>query len=94
MDRNQIKDALRNNEVIVEFTNVNGDYRKMTCTLQESVVPKPTKTDPLTQKKVRAINEEVCVVYDVNAKGWRSFRWDSIVNTEIVTPFTDNGNCG
>ena len=86
-DRNEILNALRNGDVIIEFTKVNGDYRKMICTLNESVVPKATKEDPLTQKKVRAINEDVCVVWDVNAKGWRSFRWDNVVNAEIDLPF-------
>jgi len=86
-DRNEILNALRNGDVIVEFTKVNGDYRKMICTLNESVVPKATKEDPLTQKKVRAINEDVCVVWDINAKGWRSFRWDNVVNAEIDLPF-------
>ena len=86
-DRNEILNALRNGDVIVEFTKVNGDYRKMICTLNESVVPKATKEDPLTQKKVRAINEDVCVVWDVNAKGWRSFRWENVVNAEVDVPF-------
>jgi len=86
-DRNEILNALRNGDVIVEFTKVNGDYRKMICTLNESVVPKATKEDPLTQKKVRAINEDVCVVWDINAKGWRSFRWENVVNAEIDVPF-------
>jgi hypothetical protein len=86
-DRNEILNALKQGDVIVEFTKVNGDYRKMICTLNESVVPKATKEDPLTQKKVRAINEDVCVVWDVNAKGWRSFRWENVVNAEIDVPF-------
>lgn len=86
-DRNEILNALKQGDVIIEFTKVNGDYRKMTCTLNESVVPKAEKEDPLSQKKVRAINPEVCVVYDVNANGWRSFRWDNVVNAEIDLPF-------
>ena len=79
--KTEIQQQLKEGEVVIEFTKINGDYRKMTCTLQEGVVPPPAKNDPLTQKKVRAINEEVCVVYDINAQGWRSFRWDSIINT-------------
>jgi len=79
-DRNQILNALRKGDVIVEFTKVNGDYRKMTCTLKEGVLPPATKDDSVTQKKVREVNPEVCVVYDVNAKGWRSFRWDSVID--------------
>ena len=78
----EILENLRNGEVTVTFTKVNGDKRVMTCTLNESVIPKPEKTEPLTQKKVRAINPEVCSVWDVNAKGWRSFRWDNVVEVE------------
>ena len=59
----------------------------MICTLNESVVPKAEKEDPLSQKKVRAVNPEVCVVYDVNAKGWRSFRWDSVIDANPDLPF-------
>lgn len=86
-ERNEILNALRNGDVIVEFTKVNGDYRKMTCTLKEGVVPTPKKDDSITQKKVREVSPEVCVVYDVNAKGWRSFRWDSVINAEIDSIF-------
>ena len=86
-ERNEILNALRNGDVVVEFTKVNGDYRKMTCTLHESVVPAATKDDSVTQKKVREVNPEVCVVYDVNAKGWRSFRWDSVINAEVSELF-------
>jgi hypothetical protein len=86
-ERDEILDALHKGDVIVEFTKVNGDYRKMICTLNESVVPKAEKEDPLSQKKVRAVNPEVCVVYDVNAKGWRSFRWDSVIDANPDVPF-------
>ena len=86
-DRNEILNALKQGDVIVEFTKVNGEYRKMICTLNESVVPSAEKTDPLSQKKVRSVNPEVCVVYDVNAKGWRSFRWDSVIDANPDLPF-------
>lgn len=86
-DRNEILNALRKGDVIVEFTKVNGDYRKMICTLNESVLPPATKDDSVTQKKVREVNPEVCVVYDVNAKGWRSFRWDSVIEANPDVPF-------
>lgn len=83
-----VLDQLTQGDVVVEFTKVNGDYRRMTCTLNENIVPTPTKTDPLTQKKVRAINEEVCIAYDTTANGWRSFRWDNVIDAQIWTPFT------
>lgn len=85
--KQEILNALRNGDVVVEFTKVNGDYRKMTCTLNEAIVPPATKDDSITQKKVREVNPDVCVVWDLNAKGWRSFRWDNVVSAEIDMPF-------
>ena len=70
-------------EVVVTFNKINGDKRVMTCTLQEGIVPEATKKDPASQKKEQKINEEVQVVWDVNAKGWRSFRWANV--TEVAS---------
>ena len=70
-------------EVVVTFNKINGDKRVMTCTLQEGIVPEATKKDPASQKKVQKINEEVQVVWDINAKGWRSFRWANV--TEVAS---------
>jgi hypothetical protein len=81
-EQDQVIQKLREGEVTVTFTKVNGDKRVMTCTLQESVLPPAKKDDPLTQKKVREINPEVCSVWDVNANGWRSFRWENVVSVE------------
>jgi hypothetical protein len=81
-EQEQVIQKLREGEVTVTFTKVNGDKRVMTCTLQESVLPPAKKDDPLTQKKVREINPEVCSVWDVNANGWRSFRWENVVSIE------------
>jgi len=58
----------------VKFTKVNGEERVMRCTLQESIIPKATKKDPMSMKKIRELNHEVLSVWDVKAKGWRSFR--------------------
>lgn len=77
-EREQTMQRLREGEVTVTFTKVNGEKRVMTCTLQESVLPTPTKDDPISQKKIRAVNPEVCSVWDVNANGWRAFRWENV----------------
>lgn len=78
MNREAILKSLNLGVVQVTFTKKDGTQRVMECTLQEGVVPPAQKDDPLTQKKVRAINEDVQVVYDVEKQGWRSFRWDSV----------------
>lgn len=64
----------------VTFTKVNGDKRVMECTLHRRIVPQPTKTDPLTQTKVREVNTEVVSVWDINANGWRAFRVENVEN--------------
>ena len=63
----------------VIFTKLNGEERNMICTLKDDVIPKATK-DPITQKKVRDLNEEVLAVWDVNKEGWRSFRISNVVS--------------
>ena len=52
----------------------------MICTLNPDVVPAATKTDPLSQTKVRELNEEVLAVWDIKAAGWRSFRVENVVS--------------
>ena len=54
------------------------DVLIMTCTLHEDIKPAAPKTDSLTPEKVRKVNEDVLSVWDVKAKGWRSFRWGLI----------------
>ncbi len=80
--KEEIQQQLKEGEVVIEFNKINGDYRKMTCTLSKDIIPKATKKDPLTEEKVRKVNPEVCVVYDVNAPGWRSFRWDGLIEKD------------
>ena len=71
--REWVLNILREQDVIVDFEKINGDFRSMTCTLTESRLPIALNKD--TQKK---INPEVCTVWDCNQNAWRSFRWDRI----------------
>ena len=80
LKKEEIQSALHAGVCSVTFTKVNGDERDMMCTLRSDIVPAATKTDPITQKKVRNINEEVLPVYDIKAEGWRSFRLDKVVS--------------
>ena len=73
-----LKTLLEQNVLVVDFNKISGDNRVMTCTLREDMKPRATKTDPLTQKKVRETSDAVVTVWDVNAQGWRSFRYDRL----------------
>ena len=93
--REDLKMQLDQNVLVVDFTKLNGDKRIMTCTLREDMKPPATKTDTMSQKKVREISDAVVSVWDVNAKGWRSFRYDRINSADIVenylTEWYNNG---
>ena len=78
---------LSQNVLTVDFTKLDGDKRVMTCTLREDIKPTATKSDPMSQKKVREVSDAVVSVWDVNAKGWRSFRYDRINAVDVVEEY-------
>lgn len=79
MDRTSIVDALNAGVVEVKFTKVDGTSRTMKCTLAERYLP---PHDP--EAKVRASNESVVAVWDMESQGWRSFRVDSVESVQPV----------
>ena len=79
-DRNFMMQELQTRDCRVIFKKANGEERDMMCTLREDAIPEASKSDPLSQKKVRSINEEVVPVWDVNKQAWRSFRVDSVIS--------------
>jgi len=85
--KEELKLLLSQNVVTVDFTKLDGDKRVMTCTLREDIKPAATKADPLSQKKVREVSDAVVSVWDVNAKGWRSFRYERINTINIVEEY-------
>ena len=73
---------LRDGVVTVSFTKVNGERRDMQCTLNETLLPpKPMLTEQ--SQAVRKDNPAVQSVWDINAKGWRSFRWENVIEEEV-----------
>lgn len=85
--REDLKLLLEHNVVVVDFTKLNGDRRVMTCTTRSDIKPPATKVDPLSQKKIREINDAVVGVWDVNAQGWRSFRYDRVNSATVVEEY-------
>ena len=76
MEKSDVVDTLKQGITIVEFNKVNGEYRKMQCTLSESFLPEQIDLEEAVQKKKP--NPDVMAVYDIDANGWRSFRWDKL----------------
>ena len=82
--REELMETLHKEVVVVTFKKLNGDERKMPCTLIPQFLPPAKKDDAITQKKVREISDKVCAVWAVEAKGFRSFRYDRVTNVEII----------
>lgn len=73
--KNELLESLKVGVVKVSFTKVNGERRDMACTLCEDLLP---ETKSVTESKKKK-NPDVQSVYDVDAKGWRSWRWENVI---------------
>jgi len=85
--REDLNKLLEQNVLVVDFTKLDGDKRVMTCTLREDMKPPATKKDLMSQEKVRKVSDTVVSVWDVNAKGWRSFRYERVNKVDIVDEY-------
>lgn len=88
-----LTNMLRNGTVSVSFTKVNGEFRKMDCTLAESAIPAAMQPKPLAEgAKPRKVSEESLRVFDTNKQEWRAFRWDKIqgVSFDLGNPTVES----
>lgn len=77
--RDWLIDLLSKQEATVTFIKKDGSERVMKCTLEASKVQYEEKKT----ERNKAANPETLPVYDLEAKGWRSFRIDSIKHVEF-----------
>lgn len=82
--RDQILNDLRENVIEVIFTKVNGEKRTMHCTLRRDFLPETYKSDESEEKEFHNTNPEALAVWDVQNRGWRSFRIDSVEYAQII----------
>jgi WYL_2, Sm-like SH3 beta-barrel fold len=75
--------CLASGPIIVTFTKKDGSERVMECTTSTSLVPQEPITESLTPKREKKVNEDVCPVYDIESKHWKSFRWDSVKSVRL-----------
>ena len=81
--RNSLSEVLTFNTCTVTFIKKNGDERVMTCTLQPELLPTKVIVEG-EEKKPKVLKDPLnsLPVYDINAKGWRSF---IVKNIKAVT---------
>jgi hypothetical protein len=72
-----LKKTLFENVVNVLFVKKDGTARQLICTLKPDLLPVQTDLEEAVQKKTP--NPDVLAVWDIENKGWRSFRYDSIL---------------
>ena len=70
-------EILQTGVLIVTFNKLDGDERVMTCTKNNENIPEDMR--PKTDK---VIKEGTITVWDLNAKGWRSFKSDRVTKVE------------
>ena len=78
--RSELQTQLQSEVLEVTFTKVNGDKRVMNCTLMEAILP----TNISENKSDKKVNETILSVWDVDAKGWRSFRMDTVTQVRQI----------
>ena len=77
-------DILRQGEARVGFNKVNGEFRRMRCTLQEDLIPVLLRPKPLAEGAApRKVSEESQRVFDLDKQEWRAFRWDKVLSVSF-----------
>ena len=79
-----LKGCMAFGPVKVTFTKKDGTERVMECTLAPSLIPQEPIVESTEIKREKKANDDVCPVYDMEAKAWRSFRWDSIKDVSLT----------
>lgn len=72
----------------VKFMKKDGTVRDMLCTLRPDLLP-PLAPNTLAGEPTIKSNPESIAVWDLEQKGWRSFRIDSILGVEVRLPKDD-----
>jgi hypothetical protein len=71
----------------VIFTKLDGETRTMRCTLMKEYLPAsrdPAKVQAFHEQQERTLGGTTITVWDVDARGWRSFRADRVISAQIT----------
>ena len=83
LSRGNIELSLKRGKFLVDFTKVNGDQRKLFCTLSQKFMPKAEFNVSRATAK-RQQNTETLSVWDLESESWKSFRINSVKSLEQV----------
>jgi len=88
--RDTLLKDLRHGVLDVTFTKVNGDERKMRCTLVPALLPESYRNsleEQAGEKTYHRDNPDIIACWDLENKGWRSFRIDSVIYTQAIDSY-------
>jgi hypothetical protein len=71
----------------IHFTKVNGEFRKMRCTLRNDLLPSNTDMAHLDEEHKKEPNLSTIVAWDVEKNGWRSFRIDTVQYAQVIEAY-------
>lgn len=79
MNKEVLLETLRKEIITLKFTKSDGSERVMKCTLRDDyTVKEEKKTD-----RVKKPNDNVISVWDVEWNGWRSFKYDALLEVHV-----------
>lgn len=78
--KQQLKENLNTDIMEIIFQKVNGDLRNMRCTTNIKYVPIEIVNENSNPKIIRSENPDVCRVFDLDKKEWRSFKYDNLID--------------
>lgn len=84
LNKAELKEHLSRHVAEITFNKVDGSVRKMNCTLMTDYLPEQNAIDENVRHVPRKDNDNTLAVWDMDNKGWRSFRIDSITNVNYI----------
>lgn len=84
--RQNVVDLLKNGLCDVEFVKKDGTIRKLTCTINHDLIPKPDtyKQVSKTQKKPKETDLNFCNVYVPEEKSWKRFGYGNLISIHPI----------
>ena len=79
-NREEILTALRSGEIALMFIKADESRRTIYATLQGNLIEETEKKT----ERTKTPNPDVQSVWDTEAAGWRSFRWDRLQHWAVV----------
>ena len=83
--KEQLREMLHNNIVLVDFEKVDGTERVLKATLMPQYLPPKDIGKLLVEQGNRAENTNILSVWSLDDNGWRSFRVKNVFEATVET---------